>query len=107
MFSLGLSFSIKSKVSSRSFSRLSMSIDQFDALLFDCDGVIAETERDVHRISFNEAFKAKGISDSWDVDKYGELLRIGGNFLDLYSKVVASIYSINLKSTHIKVVKRE
>ena len=60
-------------------SSLQMSnIDAFDALLFDCDGVIAETERDVHRISFNEAFKAKGLSDEWSVEKYGELLRIGG-----------------------------
>ena len=33
-----------------------MSLD-FDALLFDCDGVIAETERDAHRISFNKAFE--------------------------------------------------
>lgn len=55
-----------------------MNIDQFDALLFDCDGVIAETERDVHRISFNEAFKTKGLSDEWSVEKYGELLTIGG-----------------------------
>jgi len=55
-----------------------MSIENFDALLFDCDGVIAETERDIHRISFNEAFKSKGLSNSWSVDEYGELLRIGG-----------------------------
>ena len=38
----------------RSFLRMSL---EFDALLFDCDGVIAETERDAHRISFNQAFK--------------------------------------------------
>ncbi len=30
------------------------------ALLFDCDGVLVDTERDGHRISFNEAFKRKG-----------------------------------------------
>lgn len=57
---------------------LRMSLDQFDALLFDCDGVIAETERDVHRVSFNEAFKSKGLSNTWGVEEYGELLRIGG-----------------------------
>ena len=63
----------------RHSGRLQMSgIDQFDALLFDCDGVIAETERDVHRISFNEAFKTKGLGDEWSVEKYGELLRVGG-----------------------------
>jgi len=50
----------------------------FDALLFDCDGVIAETERDAHRVTFNEAFKAKGLKTVWDVDLYGMLLKIGG-----------------------------
>ncbi|GFR40830.1 hypothetical protein Agub_g1305 [Astrephomene gubernaculifera] len=49
-----------------------------DALLFDCDGVLVDTERDGHRISFNEAFKQKGLDHEWDVDLYGELLEIGG-----------------------------
>merc|ERR1711965_794566 len=57
---------------------LSMSAENFDALLFDCDGVIAETERDVHRISFNRAFKEKGLVDVWDEELYGELLKTGG-----------------------------
>jgi beta-phosphoglucomutase-like phosphatase (HAD superfamily) len=52
--------------------------DYFDALLFDCDGVIAETERDAHRVTFNQAFKNKGIDAEWDVQLYGELLKIGG-----------------------------
>lgn len=30
------------------------------ALLFDCDGVLADTERDGHRPAFNQAFKEKG-----------------------------------------------
>lgn len=29
-------------------------------LCFDCDGVLADTERDGHRVSFNEAFRLKG-----------------------------------------------
>lgn len=48
------------------------------ALLFDCDGVIAETERDVHRITFNQAFASQGLAVTWDVDLYGRLLTIGG-----------------------------
>lgn len=48
------------------------------ALLFDCDGVLAETERDVHRPSFNEAFKQKGLDTEWDVERYGKLLHVGG-----------------------------
>lgn len=30
------------------------------ALLWDCDGVLCDTERDGHRLAFNEAFKQKG-----------------------------------------------
>ena len=28
------------------------------ALIFDCDGVLADTERDGHRVAFNRAFEA-------------------------------------------------
>jgi HAD superfamily hydrolase (TIGR01509 family) len=49
-----------------------------DALLFDCDGVLALTEEDGHRVAFNRAFKEKGIIDSWGVSLYGELLSVGG-----------------------------
>lgn len=48
------------------------------ALLFDCDGVIAETERDGHRVAFNEAFREAGLPFDWDSDEYGELVRIAG-----------------------------
>ena len=30
------------------------------ALLFDCDGVLVDTEAEGHRVAFNEAFKRKG-----------------------------------------------
>ncbi|CAO2824724.1 unnamed protein product [Amaranthus hypochondriacus] len=48
------------------------------ALLFDCDGVLVDTERDGHRVSFNDTFTERGLGVSWDVDLYGELLKIGG-----------------------------
>lgn len=48
------------------------------ALLFDCDGVLVDTEKDGHRISFNETFAEKKLGVTWDVDLYGELLKIGG-----------------------------
>ena len=35
-----------------------------DALLFDCDGVLVDTEPDGHRVAFNEAFKQKGMAGS-------------------------------------------
>lgn len=49
-----------------------------EAIFFDCDGVLVDTERDGHRVSFNETFKEKGLDVTWDVDLYGELLKIGG-----------------------------
>ncbi len=47
-------------------------------ILFDCDGVLVDTERDGHRVSFNRAFAAKGLTCSWDIDRYGHLLEIAG-----------------------------
>ena len=49
-----------------------------DALLFDCDGVLAETERDGHRVAFNQAFEAFGLDAHWSAERYGELLSTGG-----------------------------
>ena len=48
------------------------------ALIFDCDGVLIDTERDGHRIAFNRAFAAAGIAADWGVDLYGELLKVAG-----------------------------
>ncbi|CAM8977813.1 unnamed protein product [Rhodiola kirilowii] len=48
------------------------------ALLFDCDGVLVDTEKDGHRISFNDTFAEKELDVTWDVELYGELLKIGG-----------------------------
>ena len=48
------------------------------ALIFDCDGVLVDTERDGHRVAFNRAFAAAGIDAEWDVDLYGRLLKIAG-----------------------------
>jgi HAD superfamily hydrolase (TIGR01509 family) len=48
------------------------------ALIFDCDGVLADTERDGHRVSFNEAFRRRGLGVRWSVEEYGQLLAIAG-----------------------------
>jgi HAD superfamily hydrolase (TIGR01509 family) len=48
------------------------------ALIFDCDGVLVDTERDGHRVAFNAAFQAAGLSTEWSIDRYGELLTTGG-----------------------------
>jgi len=49
-----------------------------EALLWDVDGTLAETERDGHRPAFNDAFASMGLDWVWDVPRYGELLRITG-----------------------------
>ena len=51
---------------------------QLKALLWDVDGTLAETERDGHRVAFNQAFVACGLAWCWDEAYYGELLRITG-----------------------------
>jgi HAD superfamily hydrolase (TIGR01509 family) len=52
--------------------------DRLRALVFDCDGVLAETERDGHRVAFNETFARMGYDLRWDVDLYRELVKVGG-----------------------------
>lgn len=48
------------------------------ALIFDCDGVLVDTERDGHRVGFNRAFKEMGIDAEWSVELYGKLLLVAG-----------------------------
>lgn len=49
-----------------------------EALIFDVDGTLADTERDGHRPAFNAAFKEAGLPWHWDVELYGELLAVTG-----------------------------
>jgi HAD superfamily hydrolase (TIGR01509 family) len=48
------------------------------ALIFDCDGVLVDTELDGHRVSFNQAFKEAGLQTEWNAARYGELLSTAG-----------------------------
>ncbi len=48
------------------------------ALLFDVDGTLADTERDGHRPAFNAAFREFGLDWDWDVPLYGKLLAVAG-----------------------------
>ena len=48
------------------------------AVFFDQDGVIIDTERDGHRVAFNQTFKDFGYDFEWDVAYYHELLQIAG-----------------------------
>jgi HAD superfamily hydrolase (TIGR01509 family) len=48
------------------------------ALLFDCDGVLADTERYGHLPAFNLMFEEMGVPARWGEDEYAEKLKIGG-----------------------------
>ena len=47
------------------------------ALIFDCDGTLAETE-EAHRTAFNLAFAEAGLAWHWDEALYRQLLRVTG-----------------------------
>ena len=61
---------------------------RLDALLWDVDGTLAETERDGHRVAFNMAFEDLGLAWRWEPARYGELLHVtGGRERLLYDMV--------------------
>lgn len=51
---------------------------EIKALIFDQDGVIIDTERDGHRVAFNQTFRNFGYDFQWGVEEYHELLQVGG-----------------------------
>jgi len=53
-------------------------VPDLSAVIFDVDGVLADTERDGHRPTFNEAFAVHGLDIVWDAGEYGRLLKIAG-----------------------------
>jgi HAD superfamily hydrolase (TIGR01509 family) len=48
------------------------------ALILDCDGVIADTERYGHLVAFNQTFAEFGLPVRWTPREYKDKLRIGG-----------------------------
>jgi dihydroxyacetone kinase phosphoprotein-dependent L subunit len=48
------------------------------ALILDCDGVIADTERFGHLVAFNQTFEEFGLPVRWSVAEYREKVLIGG-----------------------------
>jgi HAD superfamily hydrolase (TIGR01509 family) len=47
-------------------------------LIFDCDGVLADTECDGHRPAFNQVFREFGLPIEWSEEEYGRKLQIAG-----------------------------
>ncbi|MEI7989917.1 MAG: HAD-IA family hydrolase [Chloroflexota bacterium] len=48
------------------------------ALIFDCDGVLADTERYGHLPAFNQTFQEFGLPVCWSEEEYGIKLKIAG-----------------------------
>ncbi|NOY71535.1 MAG: HAD family hydrolase, partial [Gammaproteobacteria bacterium] len=49
-----------------------------EVLIFDVDGTLADTERNGHRVAFNQAFKDAGLDWDWSPALYGDLLKVTG-----------------------------
>ena len=48
------------------------------ALIFDCDGVLADTERFGHLVAFNQTFAEFGLPVRWSDEDYARKVLIGG-----------------------------
>ncbi len=53
-------------------------MSSLQALIFDVDGTLADTERDGHRPAFNKAFAEAGLPWNWSVALYAKLLAVTG-----------------------------
>ena len=51
---------------------------QLQAVIFDVDGTLVDSERHGHRVAFNRAFEAFDLPYRWSEDLYGELLHTTG-----------------------------
>jgi len=81
-----------------------------EALIFDCDGTLAETE-EAHRAAFNALFQELDLDWHWSIETYGELLQITGgkerirHFVRNYTPSKAEYYIENddvVASMHVR-----
>lgn len=73
---------------------------KLQALIFDVDGTLADTER-AHMAAFNHAFKEMGMDWVWDEALYTELLNISGGkerILHYWKQVNPDIKALNPQS---------
>lgn len=80
-----------------------------EALIFDCDGVLVDTERDGHRVAFNRAFALEGLARDWSVERYAELLHTAGgkermqrDFEDTGWPAPEAARAVLIKALHLK-----
>ncbi len=65
------------------------------ALIFDCDGVLAETERHLHLPAFNLAFAELGVPLQWSDAEYRERLLVAGG-----KERIASAFTPEFTAAH-------
>jgi len=65
------------------------------ALIFDCDGVLADTERDGHRLAFNQTFRELGIPIEWSEERYRDKLQIAGGKERMASELTPELARAN------------
>ncbi|MFZ4536390.1 HAD family hydrolase [Propionivibrio sp.] len=71
------------------------------AVIFDVDGTLAETELAGHRVAFNRAFHQYGLDWYWSRELYGELLAVTGGkerirlYLERYAPALLSRVDID------------
>lgn len=63
------------------------------ALIFDCDGVLADTEQYGHLPAFNQTFADFGVPVRWSVAEYAEKVKIGGGKERMRSIVTPEVAS--------------
>mmetsp|Transcript_59015 Transcript_59015/g.120907 ORF Transcript_59015/g.120907 Transcript_59015/m.120907 type:complete len:293 (-) Transcript_59015:14-892(-) len=93
---LKLSPSLPSSVSSRPVLRTgALGLDaKLSAIIFACDGVLVDTERDGHRVALNKALKEGGVKkDGKELqcseEEYGKLLKVRGeaSLMDVWQEM--------------------
>ena len=65
------------------------------ALIFDCDGVLADTERYGHLPAFNQTFQELGLPLHWSEEEYGRKLQVAGGKERMASELTKEFVSAN------------
>jgi HAD superfamily hydrolase (TIGR01509 family) len=65
------------------------------ALIFDCDGVLADTERYAHLPAFNATFREFGLGLEWSENEYGRKLQIAGGKERMASELTPEFVKAN------------
>ena len=74
--------------------------DVLQAIIFDVDGTLAETE-EIHRTAFNQAFAEAKLSWHWSETQYRDLLKVAGgkerleHFIDMIGGIGLGVSRVN------------